>query len=220
VCHAFQRTEIERFFLSALEQVKAEARAKREQSLRTAKHQHSVYLKALAAGKPPSAAAAVAAAATTTTTTSASASASASAQNSQRLPAIAGSSSGLESPKPLPSALQGAGAGAGDGAVDVAELSLEEKDRVLRLLFAKLTSHPSAQAVAGATALPPHSFDIQLSGKAPGSKAQSEAGGAPLLLPPPPEISSERVPSALDAPIEPVHTLTHTHISLPLRFLA
>ncbi len=208
-----QRTEIERFFLTALEQVKTEIVARRNEQYKTAKLQHSNYLKSLATGKSLAITGPAAPTATGTTGTAGTGT----VTGSGRLPSIGSgrdSSGGVGVAPPKPPSSE----------VDVSDMSLEEKDRVLRLLFAKITNHPLATtaanaAAAGGSTLPPHSFDIHLNtnssaaggggggavgtirtannkrSTAPASSAGGDAS-ALLMLPPPPDLSSQ--PTAFD----------------------
>lgn len=87
------------------------------------------------------------------------------------------------------------------------EMTLEERERVLRLLFAKISSATSAHA----TQMPTHSFDIQLDGGAAAAAASSSqpssrpvsGGGQPprALLPPLPPLPDSQLPPLASVPL-------------------
>lgn len=111
-----QRTEVETFFLEALEQVKSELRQRREMTKKTASSLKGVM--------------------------------GASAGRSLKFPSIKDSGS--------PTAAGGTLAG---GKVDLKDLGLEDRERVLRLMFAKINSVSSAQYRPGTAASDPGHLD-------------------------------------------------------------
>ena len=114
------------------------------------------------------------------------------------------------------------GSGSGSGAIfdkpmELSDLTLEDREKVLRLLYAKISHIPSGLTVQ----LPSHSFDIQLQSNVPTANATTSL---PLLQSgittatasntantsgpsPPPQLMPGSVPST--APVQPLPTMEY-----------